>query len=239
MKRIVIRGVPFLQFENISSSLLFHVFTLKRVFFNPGDGKERERLQEVLLIDTLVTASQVHGARWVVVDGPLGEKPVADALLTARRGVYLGVLVADCLPLLLVDPVKEALAVVHAGWRGVVGGIHLEVLRAMETVFGSQVSDLLVGIGPGIGECCFAVGEEVAQLFARRRTRRIREQEDCFFVDLPGMVQDELEECGVAKKNIENSSLCTVCHGEMFHSFRREKELAGRNILLAGWQKRD
>ncbi|NSW76632.1 MAG: peptidoglycan editing factor PgeF [Candidatus Atribacteria bacterium] len=239
MKRVVIRGVPFLQFENISSSLLFHAFTLKQAFFNPGDGKERERLKEVLLIDTLVTASQVHGTRWVVVDGPPGEKPVADALLTAQRGVCLGVLVADCLPLLFVDPVKEALAVVHAGWRGVVDGIHLEVLRAMETVFGSQVSDLLVGIGPGIGECCFAVGEEVARRFARRGTRRIREKEGYFFVDLPGVVQDELEEYGVKKRNIENSNLCTVCHGEMFHSFRREKELAGRNILLAGWQKRD
>lgn len=239
MKGIVIRGLPFLQFEGISQPFLFHVFTLKSVFFNPGDGREQERLKKVLSIDTLVTASQVHGTNWVVVDEPPGGKPVADALLTARRGVYVGVLVADCLPLLLVDPVKEALAVVHAGWRGVVGGIHLEVLRAMETVFGSRASDLLVGIGPGIGGCCFVVGEEVAQRFARRGTRRVQEKDGRFFVDLPGIVQDELEEYGVKKKNIENSNLCTVCHGDMFHSFRREKELAGRNILLAGWQKRD
>ncbi|MCX7668355.1 MAG: polyphenol oxidase family protein, partial [Atribacterota bacterium] len=175
----------------------------------------------------------------MVVNEPLSEKPVADALLTAQKGVYLGVLVADCLPILFLDFVKEALAVVHAGWRGVVKGIHLEVLRAMSAVFGSHVSDLFVGIGPGIGECCFVVGEEVAQLFLKRTERRIQERKGRFFVNLPGVVQDELEECGVVKNHIERSDLCTVCHGDMFHSFRREKELAGRNILLAGWRKRD
>ncbi|MEN3185521.1 MAG: peptidoglycan editing factor PgeF [Atribacterota bacterium] len=239
MKSIVIQGVPFLQFEHITLPSLFHVFTFKQPFLNPGDDEERERLKVILSIDTLCTASQMHGTHWVVVDEPLQEKPVADALLTARKGMYLGVLVADCFPILLVDPVKEALAVVHAGWKGVMGAIHLEVLQAMHTVFGSRVSDLLVGVGPGIGGCCFEVKEDVAQLFVGRGAKRIQEKEGRFFIDLSGIVQDELEACGVMKKNIEQSGLCTRCHGEMFHSFRREGRLSGRNMLLAGWRKRD
>ncbi|MGC8777550.1 MAG: peptidoglycan editing factor PgeF [Candidatus Caldatribacteriaceae bacterium] len=239
MKEVTIRGVPFLQFETVLPPSFLHVFTLKGVFFRPHESEEEKRLQQVLAIDHCSFPSQVHGRRWLVVDKPLHERPLADALLTSQKGVYLGILVADCLPVLFVDVQNEALAVAHAGWRGVALGIHLEVLRAMENVFGSRPQELFVGIGPAIGPCCFEVKEEVSELFARRDGRRVQEKEGRFFVDLAGVVEDELVERGIERKNLEVSGLCTMCHEELFHSFRREKEATGRHALLAGWRKRD
>lgn len=239
MKKTVIGGTPFLQFTTIPCTSLLQVFTVKSAFFHPGREAERERLKSVLGIDNLSVASQVHGTEWVVVESPLRESPPADALLTDRPGVYLGVLVADCLPLLFVDARRRALAVVHAGWRGIVGGIHRAVLQAMREVFGSTVGDLYVGIGPGIGRCCFEVQEEVAQRFTSRVPGRVHKRAGRFFVDLCGVVEDELLASGIAAENLENSGLCTRCgDADLFHSFRREKECAGRNMLLAGWEKR-
>lgn len=238
MKSITIGGISFFQFERITSPFFFHVLSTKQAFFHPGQGKERERLQEILGIDNLSLPRQVHGAQWMVVEKPLEESPSVDALLTDRKGIYLGVLVADCLPLLFLDPQREVFAVIHAGWRGVTKNIHLEVLRAMVKIFSTQPSELFVGVGPGIGRCCFEVGEEVAHIFAQRTAKRIYEREGRFFVDLVGILRDELVREGVAEENIEVAGLCTVCGGGIFHSFRREKEQAGRNILLAGWRKR-
>ena len=239
MKKVLIGGVPFLKFERVSALRLAQLFTLRKEFFHPGRGEEKAYLQKLLGIDNLSTATQVHGTEWVVVERPLSTPPPADALLTDREGVYLGILVADCIPLLILDRKHRAFALVHAGWRGVAGGIHLEVLRAMETVFGSCRTELVVGIGPAIGGCCFEVRGEVLQLFTGRAPRRVREENGRFLVDLVGVVVDEMVENGVAEKNVERSNLCTVCHAELFHSFRREKEKAGRNMLLAGWRKRD
>jgi len=239
MKKVYIGGVPFLQFERVSAPRLTQLFTLRKAFRHPGRGEEKERLQKLLGIENLSTATQVHGTEWVVVERPLSASPPADALLTDREGVYLGILAADCIPLLILDRKHRAFALVHAGWRGVAGGIHLEVLEAMETVFESRRAELKVGIGPAIGGCCFEVRGEVLRLFAGRAPRRIREENGRFLVDLVGVVVDELTQSGVAEKNVERSNLCTVCHGELFHSFRREKEQAGRNMLLAGWRKRD
>lgn len=239
MKSILIGGISFFQFERIPSPFLFHVLSTKRAFFHPGQRKERERLQEILGIDNLTLPRQVHGAGWMVVEKPLEESPWVDALLTDRKGVYLGILVADCFPLLFLDPRREVFAVVHAGWRGIMQNIHFEVLQAMAKIFSTHPSELFVGVGPGIGECCFEVGEEVTHIFAQRTVKRICEREGRFFVDLSGILHDELVKEGVKEENIEVAGLCTVCGGDVFHSFRREREQAGRNILLAGWRKRD
>ncbi|MGQ9473791.1 MAG: peptidoglycan editing factor PgeF [Candidatus Caldatribacteriaceae bacterium] len=238
MKSITIGGISFFQFERIASPFFFHVLSTKQAFFHPGQGREQERLQEILGIDNLSLPRQVHGAQWMVVEKPLGESPCVDALLTDRKGIYLGILVADCLPLLFLHPQREVFAVIHAGWRGIAQNIHLEVLRAMVKIFSTQPSELFVGIGPGIGGCCFKVGKEVAQIFASRTAKRIRQKEGRFFVDLAGILRDELVKEGVKEENIEVAGLCTVCGGDVFHSFRREREQAGRNILVAGWRKR-
>jgi len=227
----------FLQFENmIAFPFLFHVMTTKKGF--PHPRKEVDRLKALLGIDRLYLPSQVHGSHWVLVDGEMEEAPVADALLVSVPEVCVGVLVADCVPLLVVDPHKRGLAVIHAGWRGILASIHTKVIQAMHEVFGSRVSDLVAGVGPAIGECCFEVGEDVAQLFYEMGgERHVKSKRAKFFIDLRGIIMEEWKAMGMREEHIEVSRECTFCRPDLFPSFRREREQAGRCLFLAGWKK--
>ena len=160
------------------------------------------------------TVVQVHGA--AVVDaqeaGSLGE---GDALVTGVAGLYLTVRTADCLPLLMVDARQRRVAAVHAGWRGTVAGIPVAAIQAM----GSQPGDVWVAIGPGIGYCCFEVGDEVAREFGGSGRQ-------C--VDLFAYNRQKLLDFGVPTEQIAANAPCTQCSPAEFHSFRRDKAEAGR-----------
>jgi copper oxidase (laccase) domain-containing protein len=115
---------------------------------------------------------------------------------------------------------------VHAGWRGTVSRVTISAIRAMSAKWSTTPQDLHAAIGPGIGKCCFEVGPEVAIQFGEPggRTR----------IDLAEANRCQLIEAGVAPERIYMSGLCTFCHGEQFHSFRRDRELAGRMMSFVG-----
>jgi polyphenol oxidase len=127
---------------------------------------------------------------------------------------------ADCLPILLVDERRRAVGAVHAGWRGTVSRVAISTLRAMSTWWGTRPEDLHAAIGPGIGKCCFEVGPEVAVQFG--------EPADRAHIDLEAANCRQLVEAGLAPERIYSSGLCTFCSHELFHSFRRDREQAGR-----------
>ncbi len=154
--------------------------------------------------------------------GVLGE---GDALLEDTPGSVVAVKTADCLPILLVDERHRAVAAVHAGWRGTVAGIAQRAVEAMGAQFGSLAGDLDAAIGPGIGACCYEVGPEVAAQFG---------QQGRGHVDLAAANRRQLMDAGVTPERIYASNLCTMCRGEEFHSFRRDKEAAGRLYSFAG-----
>ena len=160
------------------------------------------------------TVVQVHGATVLTATeaGPQGE---ADALITATAGLYVTVRTADCLPLLMVDVRQRRVAAVHAGWRGTVMGIPQAAIGAM----GSDPADIWVAIGPGIGPCCFEVGDEVAREFGESGRRCI---------DLFAYNRKKLLEFGVPPAQIAAVAPCTQCAPGEFHSFRRDKAQAGR-----------
>jgi YfiH family protein len=209
----------------------------------------RERLRERLGLYGLVHARQVHGttvqrfggkvdgARASAANGeaqesdPLsvhggdteveGAAPEADGHATALRGVGVMVLVADCLPVALVG--EGAVAMVHAGWRGLAGGVLEEGVRALREV-GAR-GRISAVIGPGAGVCCYEVGEEVHGAFGgdhpHREGRRL---------DLRGVARERLQEAGVA--SVEDVPLCTICEQGLF-SHRREGAAAGRQAGVA------
>ena len=115
--------------------------------------------------DALATVRQVHG-RAVLRVTAAGAAGDADGLATDRQGLMLGVLTADCVPVLLVDTQLRAVAAVHAGWRGTATGIVGAAVQAMQDQFGSEPEDLLATVGPSIGPCCYQVGEELREHFA-------------------------------------------------------------------------
>jgi YfiH family protein len=173
----------------------------------------------------LATLKQVHSAACLAAVGRAGLLGSGDALLENTPGAVVAVRTADCIPILLVDERNRAVAAVHAGWRGTVARIAAAAVAAMRDRFGSAPADLHAAIGPGIGRCCFEVGPEVAAQFGERGRAH---------VDLSDANRRQMVEAGVTAARIHASNLCTMCRPEEFHSFRRDKEAAGRLYSFAG-----
>ena len=199
------------------------------------DGPERvvanrRRLCEALGADpeTATMAWQVHGGvvteatpRGVVRPGTVFER--CDGLWSDRRGQAMMLVTADCLPVALARADgKPAVAILHVGWRGVVEGILEAGVRALGE------ASVAAAIGPGIGPCCYEVGEEVAAPFRERfgddvvRGRKL---------DLARAVDRGLQDAGAA--TVERFDLCTSCHPELFFSHRRDRGRTGRQGVVA------
>lgn len=178
---------------------------------------------------------QVHGTR-VVTAASGGERPEADGLACAAPDGLVGVLTADCLPVLLVDPSRRAAAAVHAGWRGAAAGVLEGGIAHLAAAFGSRPVDLEAAIGPAIGGCCYEVGPEVRDAFAgptgevtvpawERRASR-------WYVDLREAARRLLLAAGVTRVAVLGP--CTRC-SPGYHSYRRDGAKAGRQLSFVGW----
>jgi YfiH family protein len=167
-----------------------------------------------------------------------------DGLITDVPGVLLGVGTADCVPVLVVDVAKRVVAAFHAGWRGTVAGIVGRGIAMMQEEYGSQAVDLAAAVGPGIGPCCYTVGEEVWSEFGRKfecakelfvRTAGIRE----IRLNLWEANRRQLLEAGVADANIIMTAECTACarsqNGALrYFSHRAQHGIAGRMLNVVG-----
>jgi purine-nucleoside/S-methyl-5'-thioadenosine phosphorylase / adenosine deaminase len=176
----------------------------------------------------LATMRQVHSNK-VLAAGAPGHYGEGDALISNVPGVTLVVRTADCLPILIADPSHRAVAAVHAGWRGTVSEILKQTVEAMNAQFGTHAQDIVVAIGPGIGACCYQVGAEVASQF----TPFFPERSDLSGpanVDLAETALRQLRRYGGILGHIDTSGLCTKCEPGLFHSYRRDREAAGRMI---------
>jgi YfiH family protein len=180
----------------------------------------------------LAIAKQIHSDQVLVATKP-GNLGPGDAILSRRPGVTVAIRTADCLPILIVDPRTRAVAAVHAGWRGVVAQIVPKAVEAMRLEFGSRPADLEIAIGPGIGPCCFEVGPEVATQF-----RAFFPEQNYFNtrakLDLAETVCRQLGLNGVTRGQIDTADLCSCCEPELFESYRRDREQAGRMVAAVG-----
>ncbi len=184
--------------------------------------------------DTAVaTLRQIHSDNVLLAEqaGCIGE---GDALITNRPGINLSIRTADCLPILIADQANRSIAAIHAGWRGTILGVVPKTVRAMEEQFGSRPEDLAVVVGPGIASCCFEVGPEVAVQFSDY----FPEREDLLTgrakIDLVETIRRQLGRNGGTPGQFFASGLCTVCHADRFHSYRRDREAAGRMVSVIG-----
>lgn len=164
---------------------------------------------------------QIHSSLVLRADFPgecVGE---GDALVTNQAGTAVSVRTADCYPILLADTRHRAVAAVHAGWRGTAAHIVLRTLERMSVEFDTDPADIFAAIGPGIGACCYEIGEEVARQFGL---------EGRIHLDLASENRKQLAAAGVHAHNIEALGVCNFCDTERFFSYRRQKEQAGRMI---------
>ena len=189
--------------------------------------------------DKFLYASQVHSGDVKVIDAEaikndvLLKNPRTDATITNLPGICLMVMVADCVPLVLFDPVKKVSAVIHAGWRGTVQHITSNTIHKMTECFGCDPADIIAGIGPSIGPCCYEVGEEVRQVveqsfgttegFLIYHTHSKKPHFDLWYAN-----HKQLTDLGVKPLNIETSQLCTKCRQDLFYSSRASLGITGR-----------
>jgi YfiH family protein len=186
-----------------------------------------------------------------------------DASATNTPGLLLAIQTADCVPILLVDPQKRAVAAIHAGWRGTLARIAEKAAGRMHYEYGSEPSSLLAAIGPSIGPCCY----EVAADFVSKFTAQFADAADYFdeprsgeepnplqwlnrmppghqpppkgvHLDLRKANRSQLVAAGLLKGNIFESHLCTACRSDLFFSYRKEGALSGRLMSAVGVRKK-
>lgn len=180
----------------------------------------------------IVCASQVHGDTVrTVTAADLGigldepEPWQADGLVTDIPGVTLAVYSADCLPILLYDPVRRVVGAVHAGWRGTALGIAAKAVERMVDCYGCDRLDILAAVGPGISKCCFETHEDVPNAMTEAMGAAALSSIEVlptgkFHVDLKGLNAKRLESAGLAPEHIAVSADCTCCLPEKYWSHR-------------------
>ena len=210
----------------------------------------------------LVTARQVHSDMVLRVDEAPAQPLTGDALVTDVPGLVIAVKTADCLPVLLVDPKKRAIAAIHAGWRGMLKRIVEKTVGALRREYGSDPRDIQAAIGPGIAACCYAVGDEVrdhfdsqfaysAELFHEVMQRdEVHEKYPLLFLtarapghhplgrkqhlDMAMAAQRQLLDACLPHKQIFATGKCTSCHNDLLFSHRKEKGVTGRQMGAIG-----
>jgi polyphenol oxidase len=208
---------------------------------------------------TLVAMKQIHSALIRPFPSPPAQACKGDGSATNARGVLLAIQTADCVPILLVDPKKRAVAAVHAGWRGTLARITQKAVGRMQFEFGSNPSDLLAAIGPSIGPCCYEVGAD----FVTKFTAQFADAADYFdearsgeepnpllwmnmmppghqpppknvHLDLRKANLSQLLAAGLRVQNIYTSNLCTSCRTDLLFSYRKEGARSGRLLAVVG-----
>ncbi|MGH2568021.1 MAG: peptidoglycan editing factor PgeF [Bacteroidota bacterium] len=180
--------------------------------------------------ERLATPRQCHSANVLSVD-QAGEYESCDGLVTAVPELWLAVSVADCVPLILLDPRHRAIGALHAGWRGSAQRIAEAGIRLMAREFGTNPRDLVAFIGPAASVCCYEVGGEVASKFSPDAVVR---NNGSYHIDLKKENQRQLLEQGVLEDNVEISHYCTICTPNLFHSYRRDRDRSGRMMAAVG-----
>lgn len=214
--------------------------------------------------EPLVTLRQIHSDLiHRISEIPKNRATLAgDGLVTDVPGILLGILTADCLPVILIDPKRRAVGVFHAGWRGTAKRIVEKGVGEMHRWFGSEPGDLKAAIGPGIRGCCYEVGQEVRSAFEAQFTygselfRETKERNEIherypllfltarapghselpkkIFLDLAEANRRQLIAAGLPLRNIADLGLCTVCRQDLCFSHRCEKGVTGRMMAAAG-----
>ncbi len=252
MKRIVKNGLEVLQFEHPGFSGCLHGFFTRKggvstgrwSSLNQGGTVGDERLHTIenrkrafdffdRKVESIFDVWQVHGNTVISTDKPRAlDEPhnKADAIITNQPRLTLFMRFADCVPIILYDPVKRVIGCVHAGWKGTVNNIVRDAVNAMVEHYQVNRSDIIAGIGPAIGPDHYIVGEEVhamaSETFGPDLDQVVSIRKEKIHFNLWRANEYLLEKQGV--KTIESANLCTACNLEDWYSHRAENGATGR-----------
>lgn len=198
-----------------------------------------------IALESWVTARQVHGATVARVSvgdrgrgarDPGGRLPATDALVTTEAGVALAVFGADCALVLLWSPEKPAIAVAHAGWRGLAAGVLSGAVGELSALASVEPGEVRAALAPAIRACCYTVGPEVKEALARapgKLEAAFVQREGRLWLDVEEACVEQLVWSGLSREHIVRTGLCTACRRDLFYSARGDGEPTGRVVLVA------
>ena len=203
--------------------------------------ENRSKLNELFPQMHFITANQTHSDNITVIkhNHEQGWNNLedaienCDALITNQKNIMLTILTADCVPILLFDPKQQVVAAIHAGWKGTQQAITFKTVEKMQKEFNSNPKDILAGIAPSIGKCCYEVDWNVAQYFEHIENAYDNRGEKQM-LDLPHINRLQLIKAGLLTKNIEMSNICTACEVDDYFSYRKEGGCSGRFMSMIG-----
>jgi len=206
--------------ENLGTAMV--VFSTAKNGLNfyskAGDGKENiEKLKSWFPVEDVAFLSQIH-SDLVYTNDSKGRE--GDAIITDKPAVAVGVFTADCVPVILYDPVQKAAAAVHSGWKGTYSLIVSKTIDKMKSAYGSLAADMKVFIGPNMRECCYEVSEELIKKFRESETYRNTDAFQGRNLSMEKCIMKQLEDQGIPSKNVEVTGLCTSCSSEELYSYR-------------------
>jgi hypothetical protein len=241
-------GIPYIELEPIARTGIARAVVSTRIggissppyhYMNLGlhVGDDPEKVEEnrrrfataaSVELGSLRLPCQIHSAECTALTKP-DERPMeCDGLVTNLKGLALGVLTADCVPILLIAPLSGVIGVAHAGWRGTLAGIARNTLNLMAERFKVDPAGCLAVIGPSIGRCCYEVSEDLASRFKSRFGSQVVSDRH---VDLPLTNALSIIRAGVPEDNIWICQNCTACREDLFFSHRRDR-VTGRMLSL-------
>jgi hypothetical protein len=249
MKKLKLREKLFYQFDQFQQPKLFHFTSTKKCWGSDrksrftGDAVEtylpfRKELANALDLDLpqLVFPLQNHGTQVQIIQEPTNSPDISetDALITSQPGICICVQTADCVPILLYDPIKAVVAAVHAGWRGTVSQILVKTIQTMQANFNTNPSDILIGIGPSISQDNYEVGADV---IAQVKGQFVNHS-DLLKTSKQGKAKLDLWEANktlalkadVLESQIEIMGLCSYQEQSLFYSARRDGADTGRMV---------
>jgi YfiH family protein len=246
----------FYTFKNLSiHSDMLHLVTKKDLSMNYGfslalhTGEEEKSIIENRNVlnrqfpnKHFIVANQTHSDNIVIIN----EKKSSwltkrenhaiedcDALITNQKDIMLTIMTADCVPILLFDTKQKVVAVIHAGWKGTEQEIALKTVEKMKESFNSKTEDILAGVAPSIGKCCYEVDWNVAKHF-KHIENSYEDKGEKQMLDLPYINRKQLLHAGLKKGNIEMSNVCTACEVGNYFSYRKEQGCSGRFMSIIG-----
>ena len=248
-------GISYLQFKKLLEydHILKHCFTLKPLDFGSNNTFEKNQTKYLknynnickeleLEANQILRPYQTHTDTIKKVDKNIAgifleDFKDVDGLITNKKDITLSLVYADCIPLYFFDPQKKVIANIHSGWKGTLKQIGKKAAIKMIEEYNCNPKDIICCIGPSIGKCHFEVEEDVAKMFydTFKQTKRINEiieKKEKYHIDTVLINRIMLEEVGLLSENIIESKICTVCSNNLIHSYRKEKEEAGRNSSL-------
>ncbi|SKA76089.1 conserved hypothetical protein [Clostridium sp. USBA 49] len=232
MKKIAIDKYEFLT-EKVKNANIFFSTAKNNIDFNINSdiGKNNiEKLKKLMGLEDILYLSQIHSDNIYITNNSLSlYNYKGDGIITNKKNIGIGVFTADCVPVIIYDTNKEVIAAIHSGWRGTLSCIVIKAIEKMKKEFNSNPSDIVAYIGPHNMECCYEIGEDVAEKFKSCKTYKDIDIIKNNKLNLKLCISTQLKSQGVYLQNINSVDICTFCNKEYeLYSYRKFGKNCGR-----------